>query len=157
MTTILYPEYKNAGKIIAEKEKEFYTDVELAEMLKTDVHTNDFKFRVMHLKEYLLDTYGIDLIRASDEHMNKGQKIATCSESLRITVTRLTRRVKNAATKQYTVLSTIDRSQLDTDEAVTYDRSTIKNGLLLSFLNKTKRRVLPVNSTLRIDVPKVIE
>lgn len=154
--TTIFPEYKHAGEIIAAAQRDFFSDEELVELLKADLETKTFQFRLLALKDYLLNEKGMDLIRVADSD-KRGQKIATCSESLKITVQRLSRRVKNAAQKQRTVLGTIDRAQLTDDESKLYDRNTIKNGLLLCFLDRTKRIALPQNSTVRIDVPKVIQ
>jgi len=157
MTTTLYPEYKNAGEIIAKLEHEYFTIEEMADILKSPKESNEFKFKVLKLKDYLLNTHGIDLLSVNDEDDGKGYKIATCSESLKITVSRLARRVRNAAFRQRTVLETIDRTQLIGDETKVYDRNMVKNGLLISFMNKTRRMQLPQSSVIRIDVPKVID
>ena len=153
--TTLYPEYKEAGKLIANGEKDVYSDSELASMMLVGVDTKDFQFAMLKLKDHLLNTYGIDFIRV-DLGPEKGRKIASSSETVKITISRLAKRVKSAAIRQRTVIETVDRSELDSDDEKLYDRSMIKNGLLLSFLAKTSRKSIPKQSTVRIDVPKVI-
>ena len=153
-TTTLFPEYKNAGETIAKGERDFYSEGELAALMSCTANHPHFKFKILKLKDYLLRMHGIDFIRVRDDDLI-GYKVATGPESLQQTVPRLHRRVRNAAHRQRAVIETIDRCQLSADDAGTYDRNVIKNGLLLSFLRKTGR-ALPTGAALRIDVPKVI-
>lgn len=153
--TTLYPEYKEAGKLIANGGKDAYSDGELAAMLMVGLDTKEFQFAILKLKDHLLNTYGIDFIRV-DIGGEKGRKIASSTETVRITVSRLAKRVKRAAVRQRTVIETVDRSELDSNDEKTYDMSMVRNGLLLSFLAKTSRKSLSKQSTVRIDVPKVI-
>jgi len=153
--TTLYPEYKEAGKKIATGDRETYSDSELAAMLMVDIGTKEFQFAILKLNDHLLNQYGIDFIRV-DIGGEKGRKIASNSETVKITVQRLSRRMRNAVTRQRTVIETVDRSMLDGDDEKLYDRSVVKNGLFMSLMAKTRRRVLPSESTVRIDVPKII-
>jgi len=156
MTTTLFPSYRQAAKTILESETNFFPDSEISSLLQEPIDSQKYRFMVMSLQQNLLNEHGINLIRSSDKDLGKGYKIATGSESLRITVRRLSQRVMNAAQKQGTVLSIIDRSELPEDESTIYDRNIIKNGLLQSFLRKTSRAQLTENSQIRIDVPKMI-
>lgn len=151
----LYPEYKEAGKQIANGDQDIFSDNELARMLKVGIDTKEFQFAVLKLKDHLLNDYGIDFIRV-DLGSEKGRKIASSSESVRITISRLAKRVKSAAIRQRTVIETIDRATLDQNDEKLYEGSVVKNGLLLSFLAQTRRKAFPAHSKLRIDVPKVI-
>ena len=156
METTLYPEYKNAGEIIASNSQKFYSDNDLEKMLIAEKGTAGFQFKILNLRQYLLEEHAIDLIRSEHPDEGKGQKVATPSESLNITVKRLQRRVNNAAHRQRKVLSVIDRTKLIENEPDLYDRNLLRNGLMLSFLGKMgKTRILP-ETTVRLDVPKLL-
>lgn len=153
--TTMYPEYKEAAKLIVNSENDIFSDSELAKMLIVEIGTKEFQFAVLKLKDHLLNDYGIDFIRV-DLGAEKGRKIASSRESVRITISRLSKRVKNAASRQRTVIETVDRATLDQNDKKLYEGSVVRNGLLLSFLAQTRRKVFPAHTNLRIDVPKVI-
>ena len=157
MNTKLYPDYKQAAYDIDAGGKIFYSDVELAQMLSVEIGTDEFRFAIMNLNKYLLDEYNIDFIRAKNETKGKGYKIATDQERVDITTERLSRRFKFAVAKQRKVLNTVDRSALPDDTKIKYDRYAVKNGLLISFLNKTPLSKCLPGAAVRVDVPKMIE
>jgi hypothetical protein len=154
--TTLYPEYKEAAKVIAKGETVFYSDKELSGMLDAEMASKDFEFRKLNLICHLLQEYHIDFIRSENETDGKGYKVATSAESLNVTTGRLSRRIRNAAMKQRAVLGIINRAELSADDSELYDRHAIKNGLLVSFLNKSPLRLMRPGVRVRVDVPKMI-
>lgn len=156
MTITIYPEYKNAAHVISKGQEIFYSDKTLATMLMADKETKEYQFRLMHLVRHLLEDHGIDFIRAANEVEGKGYKIATDKESLDITVSRLSRKVRNTACKQAVVLNIIDREKLEHSDIQVHEQRLLKNGLLLSFLAQSERKKITSKYEVRIDVPKII-
>ena len=152
----LYPAYKEAGRRIYDGDQIFFTDSELSELLAEPLGSDGFRFAIMNLNEHLLSEYQIDFIRAENPEGDRGYKIATSEESVMITTQRLARRFRNVVSRQRRVLDTVDRSRLSDDAAGLYDRHMVKNGLMLSFLNKTPISRCEPGLVVRIDVPKLI-
>ena len=153
----LHPAYKEAARHIHRGGQVFFTDTELSGLLSEPVGTDGFRFAIMNLNEHLLSEYQIDFIRAENQEGQRGYKIATSEESVRITTQRLSRRLRNVVSKQRRVLDTVDRNQIGEEAAWLYDRHMVKNGLLTSFLNKTPIAKCIPGLAVRIDVPRLIE
>lgn len=154
--TTLHPAYKQAAQDIAESEQVFFSDSELAEMLMEHIGTDRFQFAKMSLIGHLLDEYQIDFIRSQNEHTGKGYKKATSKESVEVTAERLARKVRNVAHRQRKVIDTVDRASLPDDVRDKHDKYIVKNGLLISFLNKTPLNKCVQGSAVKVDVPKMI-
>lgn len=152
----LHPAYKEAGRCIYQRGQIFYTDGELAKLLMEPVGTDGFRFAIMSLNEHLLSEYQIDFIRAENQEGERGYKIATSEESVIITTRRLARRFRNVVAKQRRVLDTVDRGRISEEAAWLYDRHMVKNGMMMSFLNKTPINRCEPGLSVRIDVPKLI-
>lgn len=153
----IFPEYKAAVEWIIESGEVTFSDDDLATMMHTTTEENAFRFGMLKLKKHLLDEHGIDFIRVKDRDTGfRGHKIATSAESLHLTVSKLSARVRNAANKQRTVLTTIDRNVLIDSDQRSFDKNIAKNGLLLSFIDKTRRMVMPKTITLNTEVPRMI-
>lgn len=158
METRLHPLYKEAAMQISKREKLFFSDNELAEMLDCDMMSQDFQFAKLQLVNELLYTFDIDFIRSENEDEGKGYKIASNDEKVAVTTKRLQKKIYSTARKQRKVLSTVDRNLLSNETLCkVYDTATIRGGLLLSFFSQASRKLLTTDTIVRIDRPKLIE
>ena len=154
--TRIYPAYKEAALTIATADRAFYSDEELAFMLERVIYTDPYEFALMELVRQLLHEYQIDFIRWTSEDGVKGYKVATSEESVKITVNRLRGRMRRAVCKERRVLDTVDRSACSLAVQDEYDRQMIRNGMTISFLNKTSLSRCVPGLSVRVDVPRLI-
>jgi hypothetical protein len=158
--TRLHPLFKDVARLIADDERVFYSDEDLAALLEESIGSMAYDFARMNLANHLLDEYGIDFIRAEaiEEHSKrKGYKIATPVETVRITAPRLQNRIRNAARKQRKALSVVDYGALPAAVKKEYDARVIRGGLLAAFLAQTPLRQCVPGVKMRIDRPKIIK
>lgn len=152
----LHPLYKELAQAIAIGDQVFYTDEEIAAGLEEELETKPFEFARMKLVDHLLDSFEIDFIRAENTKKQRGYKIATPVESVKISAPRLQKRISNAARRQRKVLSTIDRPALPESIQKEYDAYVIRGGLLASFLAQTPLKRCLEGIQVRFDRPKII-
>lgn len=153
----LFPDFKQAALDINESDKIFFSDEEIALMLREKLESDKYRFALMRLQDYLLSEYQINFIRSENEQIGKGYKKATDSECIEVTAEKLHRKFRSTACKQRKILDIVDRQKLSENTKFLYDRHIIKNGLMVSFLNKTPLSKCLPNSFVKIDIPKLID
>lgn len=128
----LHPLWKQAAEDalvrISEEPEAFFADEDLARQFDTPPDSDAFRFALLAWKKHLFQWHNIFFVR---DRADRGYKVATASERVRVGGPQYWERFRGALLKGIQVLEGTDMTSLDTADCLSLERQLIRYGTTL--------------------------